>query len=46
MSVAVADSPQDVSAGKRDFRWAALNAQPCKVKVFGDVCFRPVLCRS
>ena len=43
MSVAVADSPQDVSAGRRDFRWAARNAQPCVVKVVGDVCFRPVL---
>jgi hypothetical protein len=43
MSVAVADSPQDVSAGRRDFRWAARHAQPCEVKVVGDVCFRPVL---
>ena len=42
MSVAVADSPQDVSAGKRDFRWAALNVDPCPQKVFG-ACVRPVL---
>jgi PhoPQ-activated pathogenicity-related protein len=37
-----ASSGEGVSAGRRDFRWAAINATPCLKKVFG-ACFRPIL---
>ena len=33
VTVAQADSAGDVSTGKRDFRWAALNVSFCPVKV-------------
>ena len=42
VTVTWADSPQGVSAGRRDFRWAAINASFCVVKVFG-ACVRPVI---
>jgi hypothetical protein len=41
VTIAVADSAGDVSTGKRDFRWAALNVSFCPIKVFGG-CVRPV----
>lgn len=41
VTVAVADSAGGISAGKRDFRWAALNVSFCPIKVFG-ACVRPV----
>ena len=31
-----------ISEGKRDFRWAAINATPCPVSVFG-ACLRPII---
>jgi len=40
--VTYADSGEGVSAGRRDFRWAALNTSFCPVKVFGG-CVRPLL---
>jgi PhoPQ-activated pathogenicity-related protein len=42
VTIAVADSAGDVSTGKRDFRWAALNVSFCPIKVFGG-CVRPIL---
>ena len=42
VTVAYSDSGTDVSTGKRDFRWAALNVSFCPVKVFGG-CVRPLL---
>ncbi len=42
VSVWSADSALGVSEGRRDFRWAAINATPCIVKVFG-ACIRPIL---
>lgn len=42
IDISVADSALGVSQGRRDFRWAAINATPCIVKVFG-ACVRPVL---
>lgn len=39
--IQVADSAQGVSKGRRDFRWAAINATPCEIKVFG-ACVRLV----
>eukprot|EP00759_Apiculatamorpha_spiralis_P003195 PhF_6_TR11541/c0_g1_i2/m.18534 len=42
VSVAYAVSGGGISQGKRDFRWAALNATPCIAKVFG-ACVRPIL---
>ena len=35
-----ADSPLGPSQGRRDFRWAALNVEPC-ITIFGG-CLRPV----
>lgn len=40
--VAFAQSAAGVSLGRRDFRWAALNATPCQIKVFG-ACVRLIL---
>jgi PhoPQ-activated pathogenicity-related protein len=42
VDIAWTDSPTGVSAGKRDFRWAADNTSWCPVKVFG-ACVRPVI---
>jgi len=42
VDIAWADSPLDVSTGKRDFRWAALNVSFCPIKVFGG-CIRPII---
>ena len=42
IDISVADSALGVSKGRRDFRWAAINATPCIVKVFG-ACVRPIL---
>lgn len=43
VDVSVADSPGGVSQGRRDFRWACINATPgCKAVVFGG-CMRPIL---
>jgi PhoPQ-activated pathogenicity-related protein len=42
VTIAYSDSGMDVSAGKRDFRWAALNVSFCPIKVFGG-CVRPLL---
>ncbi len=41
-SLAYGDSGLDVSTGKRDFRWAALNVTDCPIKEFGG-CLRPLL---
>lgn len=45
ITVAYAKSPTGVSAGRRDFRWAAINASWCIVKVFG-ACVRPVIWKT
>lgn len=42
VTVAYSNSGEGVSKGRRDFRWAALNASFCLVKVFG-ACVRPLL---
>lgn len=42
VTLSYADSAGDVSKGKRDFRWAALNVSFCPVRIFGG-CVRPVL---
>jgi PhoPQ-activated pathogenicity-related protein len=42
VDMAWAWSAEGVSKGRRDFRWAAINATPCYKKVFG-ACLRPVL---
>lgn len=42
VTIAYADSAGGISEGRRDFRWAAINATPCPWKVFG-ACVRPVL---
>ena len=42
VTLAYSFSGEGVSEGRRDFRWAALNASFCIVKVFG-ACVRPLI---